>query len=455
MTEREAVTSALAGPLVKARATSAGRAPCAPMPGQQEHRLREQPSRLGNRPRHGRPHDRADTREAALARERGSPLGDECGDVLPDASAVREHQLLDVACSWIRGAHEAEDARSVEPARLQERLDRVCAEIGVDRQTRRRGRALRRAARGRRRHTRAPSSRCRRACRRRSRAAPRRVRRRTRARAPRSRRHRASRRRRVCGFTATTYGATASTIPQQKRPYADAASARPSTASPRSSTGSSSRRGSSPTTSWLRLRSTAFGEPVGEGRRGDPRARVEILRHREQSSARGSRPRRVRPRGEARRAARRGAPAAACAETSRSAAARPRPRARSTPLPHACLGCRGEARFELQAAGAPWQQRARRHDASGRRRRTRARSPSSTAGTRRQSSSERSRSSSRSVPRHLLERRDPVAQARGVLEPLRRREASEPRRAAPAAPQPGLRPSRRARGPPRQPSAGS
>src|ERR671930_23604 len=33
MTEREAFTSALAGPLAKARATSAGVAPCAPTPG--------------------------------------------------------------------------------------------------------------------------------------------------------------------------------------------------------------------------------------------------------------------------------------------------------------------------------------------------------------------------------------------------------------------------------------
>ena len=33
MTEREAFTRALAGPLVKARATSAGVAPCAPTPG--------------------------------------------------------------------------------------------------------------------------------------------------------------------------------------------------------------------------------------------------------------------------------------------------------------------------------------------------------------------------------------------------------------------------------------
>src|SRR5262245_21861775 len=61
----------------------------------------------------------------------------------------------------------------------------------------------------------------------------------------------------ACGFTATTYGPTASTIPLQKRTTAAAAEGRPSTASPRSSIGSTSRSGSSPTTSWLRLRATA------------------------------------------------------------------------------------------------------------------------------------------------------------------------------------------------------
>src|SRR4051794_23343076 len=59
------------------------------------------------------------------------------------------------------------------------------------------------------------------------------------------------------GLTATTYGATASMIPLQKRAQASACWPRLVRASPRSSTGSSSGRGSSPTTSWLRLRSTA------------------------------------------------------------------------------------------------------------------------------------------------------------------------------------------------------
>src|SRR5439155_7551632 len=61
----------------------------------------------------------------------------------------------------------------------------------------------------------------------------------------------------TCGLTATTYGATASTRPRQKRSQAAAACSRPRWASPFSSTGRRSGRGSSPTTSWERFRSTA------------------------------------------------------------------------------------------------------------------------------------------------------------------------------------------------------
>src|SRR4051812_19927140 len=60
-----------------------------------------------------------------------------------------------------------------------------------------------------------------------------------------------------CGLTPTAYGATASITPQQKRVHASAACARPRAASPESSSGSRSGTGSSPTRSWLRLRSTA------------------------------------------------------------------------------------------------------------------------------------------------------------------------------------------------------
>ena len=98
------------------------------------------------------------------------------------------------ARAGVRRAHEAEDPGAVQPAGLQEGLDRVAAEIGVDGQRVRERRPSPRAARGRRRRTRAQSSRCRRACRPRSRAARRRARSGTRARARRARRRRAPRR---------------------------------------------------------------------------------------------------------------------------------------------------------------------------------------------------------------------------------------------------------------------
>src|SRR6478736_8756314 len=56
-----------------------------------------------------------------------------------------------------------------------------------------------------------------------------------------------------CGLTAIQWGATASTIPQQNRSVASAAAGLPIWALPRSSSGRRSSRGSSPTTSWLRL----------------------------------------------------------------------------------------------------------------------------------------------------------------------------------------------------------
>ena len=204
MTEREAVTSALAGPAREGARDVGRRRALRADARQQQHRLRQEPPRLADRARDGRADDGADAREAALADEIRAPLLDELGDVLPQRPAVRERQLLHVACARVRGPHEAEDARAVQAAGLQERLDRVAAEIGVDGERVRERRLARRAARGTRRRTRARSSRCRRACRPRSRAARRRGRRRRRARAPRSRRPRAPRRRPICGLTATT-----------------------------------------------------------------------------------------------------------------------------------------------------------------------------------------------------------------------------------------------------------
>src|SRR5215218_9700213 len=60
-----------------------------------------------------------------------------------------------------------------------------------------------------------------------------------------------------CGLTATQNGAAASMRPRQKRATASPRDAGPATASPCSSTGRRSSTGSSPSTSWLRRRSTA------------------------------------------------------------------------------------------------------------------------------------------------------------------------------------------------------
>ena len=150
MTEREAVTSALAGPLVKARATSAGVAPCAPTPGRSSTDCGI--SFLASPTARGRvaPTTAPDAREAALPDEVRAPLGDELGDLLPDAPAVRERQVLDVgrrpSSTCARGRRCPRRAA----ARLQERLDRVRAEVRVHRQRVGERRLRRRAARGRR-----------------------------------------------------------------------------------------------------------------------------------------------------------------------------------------------------------------------------------------------------------------------------------------------------------------
>ena len=109
-TERDALTSALAGPLVKARARSPGLAALRADARQQQDRLRHQLARLADRPRMRRPDDGADRREAVLADEVGAPVGDERGDVLPHRPSVGERHVLDVAAR-VRGLDDAEDAR--------------------------------------------------------------------------------------------------------------------------------------------------------------------------------------------------------------------------------------------------------------------------------------------------------------------------------------------------------
>ena len=133
MTLREALTSALAGPLVKARARSAGVAPCAPTPGSSRIALRQQPPRLADRARVGRPDHRADARQPALADELLAELVHEQGDVVPDGAAVRELQVLDVGAALVGGLDDAEDPAAVPAAGAEERLERVAAEVRVDR----------------------------------------------------------------------------------------------------------------------------------------------------------------------------------------------------------------------------------------------------------------------------------------------------------------------------------
>ena len=75
MTLREALTSALAGPLVNARATIGGRRALRADAGQEQDRLRQQPAGLADRARMGRADDRADARKASLTDE---VLADSC-----------------------------------------------------------------------------------------------------------------------------------------------------------------------------------------------------------------------------------------------------------------------------------------------------------------------------------------------------------------------------------------
>ncbi len=219
----------------------------------------------------------------------------------------------------------------------------------------------------------------------------------------------------ACGLTATTYGATASTIPLQKRSTAPAAAALPPCASPRSSTGSRSTTGSRPTTSCDRLRSTASASRSAKRAVGAPAAASLVTRPRVSPPP----PRESRPSRAPWRAAR----AAAGAGTTRRAAARRRPPGRSRPR-RALRLC--EQRLDLgERRRASRDEAHRRHPPAGDRvRADEARSP---AGTTTQARSRRSRPSSRERLDRLLERSEPVAEARGVLEALLAREPSEPR----------------------------
>ena len=131
MTLRDALTSALAGPLVNARARSAGVAPCAPTPGRS--RIAFGSSRRASPTARGwvAPDDRAHAREAALADELLAELVHEPRHVLPERPSVREDQVLDVGAAFVRGLDDAEDPGAVTPARGEEGLERVASEVRV------------------------------------------------------------------------------------------------------------------------------------------------------------------------------------------------------------------------------------------------------------------------------------------------------------------------------------
>ena len=97
ITERDAATSALAGPLVNARAMSAATRTLRTDAGQEQDRLRQELPRLGDRARIRGTDDRADAREAAVADQILAELVHELRDLLPDRTAVGERQILDVA----------------------------------------------------------------------------------------------------------------------------------------------------------------------------------------------------------------------------------------------------------------------------------------------------------------------------------------------------------------------
>ena len=126
------MTSALAGPLVNARAMSAGVAPCAPTPGRS--RIACGSSRRASPTARGwvAPTTAPTRREPALADELLAELAHELGHLVPERAAVREREILDVGRAGVRGLDEAEDPAAAPAAGGDERLEGVAAEIRVD-----------------------------------------------------------------------------------------------------------------------------------------------------------------------------------------------------------------------------------------------------------------------------------------------------------------------------------
>ena len=335
-----------------------------------------------------------------------APLVDEGRDVLPHADARR------------RGPHPAARSRPrstcARAGTLPRRRDG--RRRGTGRSSRDRGTgsasprptaaARRCAARERQQRTPARWSRCRLASRRRSRAARPRARSADTFSNARQPSLPSASKNAACGLTATTYGATASTMPLQNRSTAVAAAALPAAASPRSSTGSRSTTGSSPTTSCVRFRSTASARRSANGSVGAPAASLV-------TRPRVSRPRRARI-------------AATSSGTTPKLRWRPSEERRDEPHLVGVLGCTRERRLAGGRDESPRLVRGPRRRAPisappprDRRRSRDARTkPGSRAGTTMQARSSPQPLELRELRDHVVERRDPVAQPRSVLEAL-------------------------------------
>ena len=111
MTERDAETSALAGPAANAPATSAGVAALRADAGQEERGLRQEPPRLDDLAGNVAPTTAPTDERPQLADERLPQLAHELRDVLPEQASVREPHVLHVGAAGVRRLHEAEDAR--------------------------------------------------------------------------------------------------------------------------------------------------------------------------------------------------------------------------------------------------------------------------------------------------------------------------------------------------------
>ena len=131
MTERDAATSPLARPGGERRREVSGATALGADAGKEEDGAREQLPRLGHLARIGRTDDGADGREAGPADEVVAPVVDEPRNVLPQQRPVGETHVLDVAAARVRGLDEAEEPGSAAPARREERLERVAAEVRV------------------------------------------------------------------------------------------------------------------------------------------------------------------------------------------------------------------------------------------------------------------------------------------------------------------------------------